>query len=79
MRLLFERIRRWTRRPSAARPSFDVLLRAAYDEPLMMLSAQALIRSLSSPPECGPELNCDDRRQLESIRFEQQLSTNEAR
>ena len=66
----FEKIRAWLGRPAIERRTFDVVLREACDEPMMVLSAQALIHSLSSPPERGSELNRDDSRHSEAIRFQ---------
>ena len=65
------KIRSWLGRPAPDRRPFDVFLREACDEPMMALSAQALIRSLSSPPERGSHFNRDDRRHPEAIRFRQ--------
>lgn len=68
---VLEKIRSWLGRPSPEKRSFDALLREACAEPLMALSAQALIHSLSPPPVRGSEFNRDDRRHPEAIRFQQ--------
>lgn len=70
---LLGRIRCWLGRPGPERRSFDDLLREACDEPMMALSAQALIQSLSTPPARGSNFNRDDRRHSEAIRFQEQL------
>ena len=63
----FGRIRCWLGLPASERRSFDDLLREACDEPMMALSAQALIQSLSTPPLRGSNFNRDDRRHSEAI------------
>jgi len=59
---MFDAARRWLRIPPARRPRFDEILQEACDEPLMVVSAQAMLQSLSSPSECGSDLHCDGRR-----------------
>ena len=79
IRDLLDIVRRWLRLAPVDRRDFDEILRDACDEPLMVVSAQAMLRSISSSSECDNDFNCDVRRNREALRFQRHSSTAKTR